>query len=777
MTNVAICATINGMKVGSKWTRGKRKQIAIWTVILGVVVAALPTTATQAIIGGWNQNSPYPAAFPTGNPDARHILIWSNHGKSTTLVLKLLYDPNRKAGPDDHVTIYDPAPVSTKCTLMDSITRDVVVMRAYANGSPLGQILAKQMCEDGADTNYANAKGKVHSTSSFTFVVPAATINNTPPNINGTGMKEVTLTFQWNPDGTFPAPHDPVRNKGTIVNSGEATVSFGVRSANGQLSGATTQDGVLNNSLVPRQGGSNDPMAVIYNFGLPCSEQNPGQVVEKPLALYDLDSSRTHFFVQEIETGANLPRESYSTFARANNPNVKANWNASKMQWDATDNDRAKLIGTIKMKADKKYRLVITGLKHSSTVDDLFHNYVYVGVPGDVIYGESWFTCPSYKLPPSVDVRPSIAEIGERVTVSGAVGYEGNYNAGNHQWYVDKTTIVPGQPPTTTRAYTAAGAEQNFSTGPGHSTDLSFDVPNNATIGTKYCFVTTVIKWTMRSPDGEPKSSSQQCVIVGIKPKMQVWGYDARSGEGIGSSKSNIGGKMYSSFAEYGTVSRGAVIDFASGAATKGGGTGTMDNWKKLTFANTGSPPGNFGTVNAPTGLVKSLRGRCDKTLPPNATIQENDFNGNTYIICVNGTATIKKGGPVSGISATEFGKQRVIIADNINIDPDVENINAWLIAADSAGNVSGTINTCGGINPGASFKHGDCKTLLRVNGATIANKLYAYRTNYDSTNHDTPAEVFNLRGDAFVWIYNGASGSASVMAQTTSIRELPPRF
>lgn len=779
MTNATICATINGMKLWGIRQISRSLVIGITAVI---IAAATLGTVANAIIGINEQNSPYPVALPTGNPDARHILIWSDHGKSTTLVLKLLYDPKRSAGPDDHVTIYDPAPTSTKCTLMDSITRDVVVMRAYANNGLLGQlgtgqtgILAKQMCEDGADDNYATAKGKIYGTSSFTFVVPAATINNTPPNMNGTGMKEVELTLQWNPDNNFPTPHNPVKNNGTIINSGEATVSFGVRSANGQLSGATTQEGRLNNSLVPRQGGSNDAMYVVYNFGLPCSEQNPGQETWRQLVLYDLDSSQTHFFVQEIDTGQSLDRASYGNFQAFKNGVATggwAAWDAGNAQWNATNNSGIKLVGSVKMKADKKYRLVVTGLKHTSGLDDLFHNYVYVGVPGDVIYGESWFTCPTYKLPPSASALPMYVEPGEHVAASGAVGYEGNYDAGNHLWYVDRIKKVPGQADVPERVHTAS---ENFPS--GHSVDVSFDVPDNAVIGTKYCFVTTVIKWTIRSPDGEPHASSQACVTVGVKPKVQVWGYDLRVEGNIVASRPTLrGGLFYGSWAEYGAFTNKGVAQFMSASAISKGAawTGGAD-WNRLTFPNTG---GGFGLIDYPTATVKQLRDLCATGTGWSGNrnfSQQSDFS--SQIMCVDGTATI-----TGDIAAAPYGKQNVIVATgDINIKENVENVNAWLVAGaakdDAGAPTAKAVNTCEVSTP-AGLTASRCNKPLVVEGPIIANHMKLRRTTAPTaTEPGKPAETFKTRADAFVWARTGGSSNANATARTVYVRELPPRF
>lgn len=754
---------------GVQYGNSKRKIFSAFVVFLAVLSIST-STVTQAIyIGSADQNSPRPTAFPDGNFDARHILIWSNHGKSQTLVLKLLYPANRAAGSDDHLTIYDPFPTSTKCTLMDGITVNQQVMRVAANGTWLKQlgttqdgVLAKQLCNDGADSNYANAKGGIYGTSSVTFVVPAAVIDSAVPDNRLTGMREVNITFQWNPNNDFPAPKNPVAG-----NSGEATVSFVTRSANGQLSGATTTEGATNNGMVPRQGGADGPMAVQFEFALPCQDQSSGQVVPKTLTLYDLDSDKTGFYVEEIG-GSRLTRADYSNFT--DRLGASATWNAANNRWQATNNDRVWVRGTINMKANAKYRLVVTGLKHTASVNDLFNNYVYVGVPGDIVYGQSWFTCPGYELKPSIGlVGNTKLERGESYTINGGVSYSGNTAAGNHRWIIRETKTPPGG---TSVDRDMLDTISPFPPNQNSSTTLT--VPDTDSVGTKYCYQTWVLGWSIYDSGWKPSTSV--CVTVGIKPKMQIWGHDARSNGSILSSSSNIDGKTYTSWAEFGTFSKDATAGFLSGAATKDGRLTSSHNatdWTKLTFANQGGEYGKFGSIAAPTDLVHSLKGRCAPM--PNGSITNASFDnpsgGKYQIICVNGDATITEN--IAGTG--KFGQQQVIIANNIAINKDVDNINAWLVTTDSSGNVKGNVRTCGDTNP--NFKYADCNTRLRVNGAVITENLYAYRTAYDAVNRDTPAEIFNLRGDAFVWIYNGATSDPSIMAQTTSIRELPPRF
>ena len=117
---------------------------------------------------------------------------------------------------------------------------------------------------------------------------------------------------------------------------------------------------------------------------------------------------------------------------------------------------------------------------------------------------------------------------------------------------------------------------------------------------------------------------------------------------------------------------------------------------------------------------------------------------------------------------------QVVIIADNIVIDETVTRIDAWLIATGSNGN----INTCSRITtPVSQLNAGVCKDTLTVNGPVVAKHLYLYRTagSDQGAGSGNPAEVFNLRPDAYLWATYYTSSAGRL--QTVSTKELPPRF
>jgi hypothetical protein len=121
-----------------------------------------------------------------------------------------------------------------------------------------------------------------------------------------------------------------------------------------------------------------------------------------------------------------------------------------------------------------------------------------------------------------------------------------------------------------------------------------------------------------------------------------------------------------------------------------------------------------------------------------------------------------------TGLASLRDIPQLVIIAKNINIQQSVTNVDAWLIA-------SSTVNTCS--NSGAKLSGDICKELLTIHGPVVADKLVLNRTAGSGTGPASgdPAEIINLRPDAYLWAQLVASGSGK--AETVKTVELPPRF
>lgn len=175
-----------------------------------------------------------------------------------------------------------------------------------------------------------------------------------------------------------------------------------------------------------------------------------------------------------------------------------------------------------------------------------------------------------------------------------------------------------------------------------------------------------------------------------------------------------------------------------------------------------------------------------------------NGVKGNT-VLTVNGDLKIEQNIVIddSIIHTLRDIPQAIIFVNNgnLNISENVERIDAWIIVTGSNG--TGIINTCDGFNPGtnidvtsdgAGFLGNRCTKQLVFNGPVIArtiNLQRSYGSDYlitrtgsfgNTSSKQTPAEIFNLRADAYLWGYAQASRYGSSYGEAYS-RELAPRY
>ena len=318
----------------------------------------------------------------------------------------------------------------------------------------------------------------------------------------------------------------------------------------------------------------------------------------------------------------------------------------------------------------------------------------------------------------------------------------------------------------------------------------------NVPDGYKVCYALSLSKYKpyLTTFDAGWRNSKVVCTAGSKKPKVQILGDDIRVGGKIATSTTDISGKRFGSWGQYASYSAESTEGFATQSGFDGGMSGS--NWSRLTFANIGLPYGYFASKsnvisqgatqtepffqaraepNATISSPLNLSGKSNKTPylvnSSSLTISGGNIGEGETVIIVASDATVKITGDIKytsdALSSVKDIPQVVIIAKNINIDPDVRRIDAWLVA-------SGTINTC--FPTPAKLTIADCLNPLRVNGPLATGKLLLNRT-YGSTGDDPgePAEIFNNNGTSYLWAQNYLQNHRSL----TSIlqKELPPRF
>lgn len=355
----------------------------------------------------------------------------------------------------------------------------------------------------------------------------------------------------------------------------------------------------------------------------------------------------------------------------------------------------------------------------------------------------------------------------------------------------------------------------------------SFIIDETKPVGTRVCFALSVADRS--SGDSRWAHSEPRCITISKNPKVQTLGGDLVVGRGYNTSGAKIisnvvtgtnslvsNGKTYGSWSQYGIVASGRITGMASAAGFAGGATsGNLClSLSLLSPANVraGSTPtcdvaqiGQYSLASASPGQALSgqfvasggtLSGAVNITNIGKRTV----YSGNGSTIQLSASAPLGGGewivinAPTSDVRITSNLTytnasisnvaqlpQLIIIARNIYIVGDgpsaVSRIDGWLVAAGTGSH--GAINTCDAIPTGnpTTLNSTRCNARLQVNGPTIANHLYLYRTAGADTGAESgdPAEVFNLRPDAFMWLSNYQVGAGK--ARTVLSNELPPRY
>lgn len=268
-----------------------------------------------------------------------------------------------------------------------------------------------------------------------------------------------------------------------------------------------------------------------------------------------------------------------------------------------------------------------------------------------------------------------------------------------------------------------------------------------------------------------------------------------------------ITNRIYGSWGEYGIMATGLIKGIGSGSAFAGRGLShaTVCSYTFLIIANatTGdcrtTPAANYGgystgrtipdvAANFPVSSaaatlsgnnldVSALNGTYKTsgnitltggTLPAGRTIVINTYNAVTkkYAdVTIAGNITYTGAALTSGDQIPQL----VLIAGNINIQDNVTQVDGWLSA-------EGTLNTCSNVNR-TSITINNCNQLLTINGPVMAKDVQLWRTAGSLNGDDSgaPAEVFNLRPDAYLWGLSQSGQSGRL--ETVYSHELPPRF
>lgn len=430
---------------------------------------------------------------------------------------------------------------------------------------------------------------------------------------------------------------------------------------------------------------------------------------------------------------------------------------------------------TFTMQPDVRYRIAIT--------PDHPNNFVAVGLPGDQIFG--LVGCRSFGLTPSVSGGTTVAasaaakfdnkitSASDSLTDATGVAWESygfvtrdgseTSKAGD---YDDLNTICSGL-----TWCSSIGSGSGESVPAGGETILASTQYSHAGLhyGDKVCSFLAISPY-QSDPLKTWRVSATKCYTVTKTPRLQVWGNDTRVGSGFiptGTVTTSLINTNKGSWGEYGVLAPKGITTFGSGASSSG---------TNLTFANTPTV-GSFTTSASVLGTIPAVQSYLVKAgnapykaktgintydkRSDNITIATYEANA-VYITMGKVTISNDITNPSTGANLS----QMVIIAGDIVIDPNVKQVDAWLIA-------SGMINTCSAAGSPTVTNCGGSQ--LTINGPIMAKQLLLRRTGGDDADQNSPAETFNLRGDAYIWMrkLSGLTGTV----RTVYTRELAPRY
>ncbi|HEY8992662.1 MAG TPA: hypothetical protein VIM37_02320 [Candidatus Microsaccharimonas sp.] len=423
-----------------------------------------------------------------------------------------------------------------------------------------------------------------------------------------------------------------------------------------------------------------------------------------------------------------------------------------------------------------------------------------------------------YTLTPSVTVDRSIGEPGESTGIGAYVNTVGSVASSGTQWQLSRFVVPSGN------AYAGGGNSPsapaqyygNNLTSLDSGSGASFPLGNNlfksandilpdVPVGSKVCYAFSVQPRAYN--DNQWAHSIPICVVIAKSPSLQVLGGDLRVGMAFAGGTAQTSAmrtsvtvktnKSYGSWGEYGLFAPGTITGTGSGSAySQGINCVALCTTNTMSFANSPADGGFISTTNIPdvaasfpvTASTPTFGGLADaaqkrvETGSGAITIGGGNISKGQWLVINAPTATVTITGDITydngGLTSLGDIPQLIIIANQINIDNNVKNIDAWLIASGAAG----TINTCSksgasDITAATQLTINLCQNPLVINGPVMAKKMYFLRTagsNQGAASSD-PAEVINLRPDAYLWgiAHNANSGRLTTVYET----ELPPRF
>lgn len=313
-------------------------------------------------------------------------------------------------------------------------------------------------------------------------------------------------------------------------------------------------------------------------------------------------------------------------------------------------------------------------------------------------------------------------------------------------------------------------------------------IEEGAEAGTRYCVALSISPYKMSDTQSKAEQdanikqwrhSAPVCIKVVKKPKVQFWGNGVFSRAGIRTSLSSTNRGVLGSWVEYEAITGGTIHNFR---------TESSQSTHRLAIENY-VLTGSFGQgASSIQSVISSIESKFPRQNIDNSAMTVNVYDKPTEQIGgFNADRTTKvvyarnlriSGDIINGdrtVNNDSDFRQIIIIADgNITIDPNVRNIDAWLIA-------KGTINTCAvdGFQNIQKVTTEKCNERLQIRGGTLSDTLKLWRTHGSDgktvESLSEPAEIINQSADTYLWGQAQSGGQGKIV--TTYTKELPVRY
>jgi len=396
-----------------------------------------------------------------------------------------------------------------------------------------------------------------------------------------------------------------------------------------------------------------------------------------------------------------------------------------------------------------------------------------------------------YDLTPRVSFNGSLTMNTEAGASGIQVGYDvnagGSVTSRPTNWQLTRCVFAPGSPASAygtegdntsdgRATYAANGGacgssqagNQQFSIGTTNLGALSNESVGNAPPGARVCYILSVSPPNETAATNVWRHSTPACILVIKFPKVQVLGGDLRASTVSTRPATNINGKFYGSWSEFGIFGVSGITGMGSAASFAGGGSTGAGT--ELTFANTPSTGNFYSVAPSPNKYFDAYKDQATETTTGSTT--RGGVPDAHAIVHVTGNLTINSDIAYNGSYATVADVPRVIyvVDGNITVNANVGRIDAWLIS-------KGTLYTCSDYTGTQKLSTGVCNKQLTFNGPVTVNDTVLGRTYGADVASDLgqPAEVFNLNPSNYLSNYSASVSSGTI--QTVYEKELPPRW